>query len=338
MSGEIHIETAGPAVSVQDLGRSGHLAEGLSPGGAMDVQALYEGAALLGQPAACAAIEMGGLGGRFQVSAETRIALTGAPMRITADGTSLRWHAVHQITAGTVLEIGGCLEGQYGYLHVAGGITTPKVMRSRSYHVRAGLGQPLKARDMLPFGPDPVPERHGLVLDPMPRFQGGTLRLLPSAQTALFEGPLKSRFLSTGFVRAPRGNRLGLALDSSGRSFALEAGLSLVSEITQAGDVQIIGDGTPYLLMADCQTTGGYPRIGCILPQDLPIAAQAAPGTPIRFEFIDPHDALMSHRRWLSERASLEGKCQPLFRDPADMPDLYAMQLISGVTSGQDEQ
>ncbi|MEM1362917.1 MAG: biotin-dependent carboxyltransferase family protein [Pseudomonadota bacterium] len=337
MIGKIQIEAAGPAVSVQDLGRLGHLAEGLSPGGAMDVQALYEGAALLGQPVNSAAIEMGGLGGRFRFTLDTRIALTGAPMRVFADGTPLRWHAIHLVTAGTVLEIGGCLEGQYGYLHIAGGIVTPPVMGSRAYHARAGLSRPLQDGDTLRFAIDPMPERHGLLLEPVPRFQGGTLRLLPSAQTALFEGDLKSLFLETEFRRAPRGNRLGLALDGQGASFALPTGLSVVSEIIQAGDVQIIGDGTPFLLMADCQTTGGYPRIGCILPQDLPRAAQTAPGTPLRFEFIDPEDALTLHRRWMAELAALSDQCHPLRRDPADVADLYAMQLISGVTDGQDD-
>lgn len=334
MSGALIVEAAGPAVTVQDFGRPGHLADGLSPGGAMDVVALHEGAALLGVAPGGAVIEMGGMGGRFRLTAPARVALTGAPMRATADGAGLRWNAVHALTEGAVLEVGGCLAGQYGYLSLGGGIATPEVMGSRSVHTRAGIGAPLRTGDQLELGPDPAMARVGLCLPDGDRFEGGVLRVLPSAQTRLYPPETGARFETTAFARAARGSRLGVALSGAGVGFALPDALSLLSEVTVAGDVQITGDGTPFLLLADCQTTGGYPRIACILPMDLPRAAQAAPGAALRFLFVDAGEALTLHRRWLRDLAALPERCAPLHRDPADMADLLSAQLISGVTDG----
>ncbi|MEM8958695.1 MAG: urea amidolyase [Pseudomonadota bacterium] len=334
MSAALIVEEAGPAMTLQDLGRPGHLAEGLSPGGAMDVAALHEGAALLGVPPGGAAIEMGGMGGRFRLTTPARIALTGAPMRARAGGATLRWNAVHAMETGTVLEIGGCLAGQYGYLSLGGGIATPEVMGSRSVHTRAGIGAPLRAGDRLPLGPDPAPGRAGLCLPDEDRFTGGLLRVLPSAQTARFPADMRARFEATEFKRAPRGSRLGVALAAEGAGFALPEALTLLSEVTLAGDVQITGDGTPFLLLADCQTTGGYPRIACILPMDLPRAAQAAPGAALRFRFVEAEAAQTLHRRWRRELALLPARCAPVIRDPGDMADLLTAQLISGVTDG----
>ena len=336
MSAALIIEEAGPAATLQDLGRPGHLAEGLSPGGAMDVVALHEGAALLGVPPGGAAIEMGGMGGRFRLTVPARIALTGAPMRAHAGGALLRWNAVHGLEAGTVLEIGGCIAGQYGYLSLGGGIATPEVMGSRAVHTRAGIGAPLRTGDRLPLGPDPAPGRAGRCLPDEDRFTGGLLRVLPSAQTARFPADMRARFEATEFKRAPRGSRLGVALDAEGAGFALPEALTLLSEVTLAGDVQITGDGTPFLLLADCQTTGGYPRIACILPMDLPRAAQAAPGAALRFRFVEAEAALTLHRRWRRELALLPTRCAPVIRDPGDMAELLTAQLISGVTDGRE--
>ncbi|MEM9755757.1 MAG: urea amidolyase, partial [Pseudomonadota bacterium] len=87
----LEVLSAGPSLTIQDGGRPGHLQIGLSRGGAMDRRALAEGAALLGQSAGCAALEMAGMGGVFEATEPLRIALTGAPMRASLNGQPLRW-------------------------------------------------------------------------------------------------------------------------------------------------------------------------------------------------------------------------------------------------------
>ncbi|MBC7156079.1 MAG: urea amidolyase, partial [Rhodobacteraceae bacterium] len=140
MSRALIVHRAGPTTSVQDGGRPGFLAQGLSRGGAADRLALAEGAALLGQGAALAAIEMAGTGGVFEATEDVRIALTGAPMRATLGGAPLVWGASHRLRAGQPLEIGPAVAGVYGYLHVGGGIAVPPILGARGAHLAAGIG------------------------------------------------------------------------------------------------------------------------------------------------------------------------------------------------------
>jgi len=154
MSGTLTIQQGGPTLSVQDLGRPGYRAQGLTIAGAMDTLALHEGAALLRQDPGLAAIEMAGSGGRFTSDRDTRIALTGATMTAQIDGTPLVWNASHLLPAGATLTIGGARSGSYGYLHLGGGINTPRIMGARATHLRAGVGASLDSGTTLPLGED----------------------------------------------------------------------------------------------------------------------------------------------------------------------------------------
>ena len=336
MTGAVTIARAVPGMTVQDLGRPGYTAFGISRGGAMDRLALVEAAALLGLPGAVAAIEMAGAGGDFTVSEPTRFALTGAPMRATVEGAPLRWHASHVLLPGQRLAIGGATAGNYGYLTFAGGIATPERLGSRATHLTAGLGQPLKAGDALALLPDPKRALTGRILAPEDRFAGGTLRLMPGPQTALFSEETFVRFCATGFSRNPQSNRQGIKLDGGEAPFAPEATRGLASDFIVPGDVQMTGDGTPFVLMAECQTTGGYPRIGSVVPADLPRVAQAPVGAVLRFAPVSLEDAERSHRPEAEILRALRGAVRPLVRDPHDIADLLAYQLISGVTPGDD--
>lgn len=334
MSGALIIHQAGPALSVQDLGRPGYMAFGLSQGGAADRLALAEGAALLGQDPALAAVEMAGVGGIFEASHDMRVALTGAPMKAMLDGQPLVWNATQTVRAGQRISIGAALKGLYGYLHVGGGIATPKQLGSRSHHLTAGIGAPITAGAHLPIGTDPNFDQPDQRLPVSDRFSGGTLRLLPSAQTHRFSKAEIARFEATEFVRTPRGNRQGVQLGFEGAPFATEQQLSILSEIMVSGDVQMTGEGIPFVLLPECQTTGGYPRIGTVMPDDLPLVVQAAPGTRLRFRFLTIESALKATRMPVQVQSNLKRAMQPLIRDPREIRDLLSYQLIGGVTSG----
>lgn len=330
----LEVLQAGPGVTVQDMGRPGYIALGLSRGGAADRQALAEGAALLRQPIGTA-LELAGFGGRFRADAVCRIALTGAPMRVTLDGEPLVWNASHAMPAGAVLDIGGAAQGVYGYLTLGGGFALPEELGAQSAHLAGGIGHALGAGDRLPLAPD-TGRVTGLTLNPEPRFGGGVLRVLPSLQTELFPVEMRDRFASDVFARDSRGNRMGLRLMPPGEGYVLPGGQSIVSEVISPGDIQIPGDGSPYILLYECQTTGGYPRIGTVIPADLPRVAQAAPGASIRFRFVTRDEALAAetaHRRLLT---GLPAAVRPLVRDPAEMSDLLSYSLISGVTAGEE--
>ncbi|SCX98126.1 biotin-dependent carboxyltransferase family protein [Paracoccus tibetensis] len=341
MSGKLIIHAAQGVLTVQDLGRPGHLAQGLGRGGAMDRLALIEAAALLGQPAPLAAIEMAGAGGTFEVSAPTRIALTGAPMRAQLDGRPLLWAAVHLFRPGQRLRIGPAEAGVYGYLTPAGGIASEAWLGSRAAHLTIGISAPLAAGDAVPLHADPSPQDPALRLDVAPRFAGGELRLIDGPQTPLFSDETLAAFAQARFTRAVQGNRQGIRLDAAARFPAealrqLTAGLA--SDIIGPGDVQMTGEGVPYVLGAECQTIGGYPRIGAVLPDDLPRAMQAPPGAGLGFRRITLDEALACHVPEAQLLAEARRRCRPLLRDPREVGDLASHNLIGGVIRGDEHE
>lgn len=332
MSAVLILNHIGPAVSVQDLGRPGFCAQGLTIGGAADLTAIFEGAALLGQSPTLAALEMIGVGGTFSSETDLRIALSGAIMSATIDNAPVAWNASHALPVGAQLKIGGALNGTYGYLHVGGGIDTPLQMGSRASHMSTGIGGSLKAGETLPLGKDKGRET-GLRLPVDTRFDGGAIRIVASMQTSAFTDETITRFTNTQFRRDPRANRMGVRLDQPGKGFFADGQLSIVSEVIVPGDIQITGDGAPYVLMSECQTTGGYPRIGTVLPCDLPKVAQAQAGTVLSFAFLDLVDAAAIQTRHLADLKTLKSRLTRLVRDPAQMRDLLQYQLISGAVS-----
>jgi 5-oxoprolinase (ATP-hydrolysing) subunit C len=336
MSGLL-VHRIGPICSLQDRGRPGFLKQGLSRGGAADRLALAEGAALLGQGTGLAALEMAQSGGEFKATGDVRIALTGAPMSAAIDGAPVAWNASHPLQQGQHLRIGAAKSGVYGYLHLGGGIDAPEFLGSRSAHLLAGIGSVAQVGDTLKAGPDRGSPT-GLVLEVADRFRGGTVRVVPSVQTDLFAGEVLQRFQDTGFTRGPRANRMGVEMLSRGQGFTASGQLDILSEMIVPGDIQMTGDGLPFVLLPECQTTGGYPRIATVIPCDLPLVAQAPAGAPIRFEFVTLEQALAAQARYETALAGLQKSCHPLVRDVAEIGDLLSYQLVSGAISAHGDK
>lgn len=325
------VHRIGPACSVQDLGRSGYLDQGLSRSGAADQLALHEGAALLGQDPALAAVEMAGFGGEFEATEDHVIALTGAPMQASMDGAQLSWNASHAVARGQRLSIGAAHRGVYGYLHIQGGCLPPELLGSRSAHLTAKLGQAIAQGDVLAARSGGA--RSGQKIGCEDRFSGGTLRVVPSIQSDLFSPRTRERFEHTVFTRGSRANRMGIQLDSTGDGFSASGQLNILSEVITPGDIQMTGAGLPFVLMPECQTTGGYPRIATVLPCDLPRAAQTPLGAELRFQFVTLEEADVLHAAFTSGLKRLSSRVLDLVRDPHDIHDLLSYQLISGMVS-----
>ncbi|WP_373636791.1 biotin-dependent carboxyltransferase family protein [Yoonia sp. BS5-3] len=332
----LNIHSAGPGLTVQDLGRPGWKAQGLSTGGAADRLALFEASAILGGAPDQAVIEMMGFGGSFSCDAPTRFTLTGAQMQADIDGVRLTPYKTQILRPGEKLTIGGAKSGVYGYLALAGGITTPPILQSRATHLTAGIGKRLESGDRLPFATDPDLLSPPCKLTPQDRFGGGQIRVMPGPQTGFFATDTLADFTQTDFTRSARGNRQGIRLDYDGNGFPISGGLSIVSDLIVPGDIQMTGDGIPYVLLAECQTIGGYPRIGSVIPADLPTIAQAGPGAALQFTFLSVEEADVTAQSDHVLLAQLRSNCVPMIRDPHDIGDLLSYQLISGVTSGDD--
>ena len=251
------------------------------------------------------------------------------------DDLPLRWHATHLILPGQRLRIGGAQSGVYGYLTPAGGLATPDWLGSRAAHLTIGIGAPLAAGDALPCGDDPDVDRPACLIDAEPRFAGGAVRVMDGAQTALFEDEVLDAFFAVSFTRAPRGNRQGVQLDAPARFSAGQAA-GLASDMIAPGDLQMTGDGIPYVLLAECQTIGGYPRIGQVIPADLARIAQAAPGTTLRFQRLTTAQADALYRSDAALLREARTRCRSLIRDPSTIPDLLSYQLVGGVTAGRE--
>ena len=336
MTGQLHIHSAGPGVTIQDQGRPGWTAQGLSRGGAADPLALLEAAALLGSSPTNAVLEMMGMGGVFSTTQHTRFALTGAQMQASIDGTPVLPNSSHLLRAGQKLRIGGAQKGVFGYLAFAGGITTDPVMNSRATHLTAGIGAPLQADDVLPLSTDSDPLTGPMRLPASDRLSGGVIRVMPGPQTDFFGDDIIARFSETTFARSPRGNRQGIRMDHDGAGFGAAGQLNIVSDLIVPGDIQMTGDGVPFVLLAECQTIGGYPRIGTVIPADLPRVAQAMPGAALQFRFLTLEEADATALPAGAQLAALRKACEPLVRDPRDIADLLSYQLISGMTPGDD--
>lgn len=332
MSAALTVRSIGPAAAIQDLGRAGFMSSGLTRGGASDPTALFEGAALLGHAPTCAALEMAGMGGSFEAIVDTRIAITGAVMDASIDGATVQWNSSHLLPAGSVLNIGAARRGNFGYLHVGNGFDTPKYLGTRGSHLSAGLGRLVAAGDQLPTCAD-TGTIVGLHLVPEQRLEGGKVKFIRSMQSGKFDAAMITRFTQTEFRRDPRGNRQGIRMDFDGDGFKANDQLNIVSEVTIAGDIQITGDGTPFVLMHECQTTGGYPRIGSILPADLSKVSQAPIGSKFSFELVTFDEGAAIQARANAALDKLPKMVKPLLRDVSTIQDLLSYQLISGAVS-----
>ena len=130
---------------------------------------------------------------------------------------------------------------------------------------------------------------------------------------------------------------MGFVLDFDGKGFATKDQLSILSDIIIPGDIQMTGDGKSYVLLPECQTTGGYPRIGTVIPADLPKIAQTAAGSEIRFEFVTLEEAINIEKSVMTELSNIRKKITGVYRDPSTMNDLLSYQLVGGVISAMNE-
>jgi len=333
------VHAAGLLTTVQDLGREGYLAQGLSRGGAVDRLALYDGAALLDQGPDAAALEMAGIGGEFSVTEPVRFALTGAPMRARLDDRPLSWNTSDVLYPGQRLIVEACDRGHFGYLSLAGGLDVLPILDSRSTDLSCGLGRPVRVGDRLPIGPDPRSDAIPCFLPPSgpDRCGGGTVRFVAGPQTDLFPGEVLARFCATEFHRSLKGNRQGVHLSYDGPPFATRDHLASLSAAITPGDIQMTGAGTPVVLLPECQTVGGYPRIGTVVPWDLPLVAQAAPSAPLHFTLISRDEALTARLPPAQRLAALRARVVPQLLEPASTVALLHGQLISGVATDWED-
>lgn len=335
MSG-LAILSLAPGATLQDRGRPGWLRFGVSAGGAMDRYALAEGQALLGNGPDDAALELPLAGGRFRALADVTVATSGAVMALSVNGAPRPWRQGLRLRKGDLLEIGAAQDGVYGYLHLPGGIDSPVVMGARSTHLRAGLGRVPMAGERLDAR---APDRDCPILG-LPRpdyFDRRQLRFLRGPQSRHFPAGTLARFLEGSFDVSASRDRMGVQILPEHGPVRLEAGLSIASDAILDGDIQITGDGTPAVMMAERGTSGGYPRIGTLAAADRIALAQMPSGARFTLEEVDRKAALAALEKQDRAIAALAGRAAPVVVDPRDISDLLAYNLIDGVLRGDED-
>ncbi|KKB09684.1 biotin-dependent carboxyltransferase family protein [Devosia chinhatensis] len=292
MTGTVRIERAGPLTTIQDQGRFGMLAHGISASGPMDRAAFGLAGALAGAGTA-AGIEFTQAGLALSLEQGTvPVGWAGGAFRVSIDGRRHDWPGGALLRAGQRLEIIPGKAGTYGYLRFGAALDLPFVLGSQATNTKAGLGglagRALKAGDrigLLPGDGQPLPAEAPAVT------QGGPIRFIRGLHWERFGEAVRARFVATPFRVTPMMDRMGVRLADDGQVFGGESILSLVSDPVLPGDIQILGDGTPIVLMRDHQPTGGYPRIGTIIAVDLDRFAQLRPGSAVAFEAVSVEHA-----------------------------------------------
>ncbi|BCJ38974.1 hypothetical protein Athai_64770 [Actinocatenispora thailandica] len=298
--------------TVQDRGRPGLAYLGIPRSGAADLPALELANRLVGNDPAAAGLEFTVTGAVLRAEESLLVAVTGAPAPVRVAGAEVPHGAAVPVPAGAELAVGTARTGLRSYLAVAGGIAVPPVLGSRATDTLSGLGPaPLRKGDTVPVGATPVaPAPGGPAAAPAgtasagPRsaetVPGGTgsggstppgarrtvvLRVHPGPRVGWFTAPAVRTLLSADYQASPTSNRVGMRL--TGPPLARSVDAELPSEGVVLGAVQVPASGEPLVFLADHPTTGGYPVIAVVDPADVPAAAQARPGTPVRFEPVE---------------------------------------------------
>ena len=279
--------------TVQDEGRHGYQRVGLCPGGAMDPVALALANALVGNEQGEAALEITVIGPELEFQKDTLVAVCGAEFQ-----GGFPHNRPTLVRAGSRFNVGRAVRGARAYLAVAGGFAIEPVLGSRSTYLPGGFGglggRALKHGDVLPLRqPEAV-----LRFSSLKKAKNGTVKwsvpplTLPDREPILvhvidgqhyssFDSTSQRAFLDTVWTIAPESNRMGFRL--SGPPLGRPQADEILSGPTCLGSVQVPPSGVPIALMADHQTTGGYPRIAEIASADVARLAQLAPGGKVHF-------------------------------------------------------
>lgn len=294
------VTSPGPLSTVQDGGRFGYMSTGFSSNGAMDLRAMRVANLLVGNAPNDGVVEMTLMGMTVTFDCESVIALTGADMSPLLNGKEMPMYESVEIKSGDTLTMGFAQKGLRAYLAVAGGFDIPLVMGSMSTNIKCGIGgfegRKLKSGDEIPLRRSVSQYFVGRRRVSPENNYGDSIRLrvVLGPQDDLFTDKGIETFLSAEYTVSDKSDRMGVRLE--GEKIENKNGVDIISDGIAAGSVQIPASGTPIVMMADRQTTGGYAKIATVISADLDLMAQARAGTRIRFEAVSLKKAVMLKR------------------------------------------
>ena len=342
MSTGLEVITPGLMTSVQDRGRFGFQALGISVSGALDLDGFDLANALAGNEAGTGALEIRMLGPTLEVTAESvtlALAGTGAGIEVMSPEREMI-SACRSVTfqKGQVFRIGAIGDSAVCYLAVHGGFDLPPIYGSQSTCMSAGFGgfhgRILEKGDCLPLrkaAAESVSQR--ILRRPPEPDSSPVIRVIAGPQDDYFSAAGIETFFGRGYTVSQAVNRMGMRLE--GAAVAHEKGFNIASDGIVRGAIQVPGNGLPIILMADCQTTGGYPKIATVISTDMPKLGRMMPGADIRFEAVSVEEAEAVARDRHERRAALIDSIETFSGSVQQLEHLLMTQnLISGVTAG----
>ncbi|MCJ2087467.1 biotin-dependent carboxyltransferase family protein [Methylobacterium sp. E-005] len=332
------VEAAGPGVTLQDGGRHGYLRYGITAAGPMDPLMHATANRAAGNPLETTAIEVST--GGVTLGAEggaVGIALVVPGFRVSLDGAALPDTVALTLEPGRTLVVRAGAAGAWGYCAVSGRIAVAPVLGSTATHTRSGLGgldgRGLTAGNILPVAEarpgEAAPHR---LVSPWLERDPRSIRVVLGPQDDYFASDQIAAFLAGPWVVSPRGDRMACFLDGTPLRHA--KGHDIVSDGVAMGAIQVPGNGLPIVLMADRQSTGGYPKIATVIGPDLGRLAQVRGGGRIAFRQVSVEEAVAARR---AERDVLR---EPVAREPVVRTDftsdfLLGLNLVGGVADGR---
>ncbi|RUO81482.1 allophanate hydrolase [Idiomarina tyrosinivorans] len=302
MSNGVIVVSSGMQSLIQDFGRFGYLASGITRGGPVDEHAFLWANRLLGNHFNCAQIEclLGGL--EVEFSQPTAFVVTGAEVPLTLDKQQLNGWQTYTAEAGQRLKIGFASAGVRSYLAVAGGFQVAPKLGSCATVTREqlggldGMGKPLQDGDEIACKASSIAVRRRIGWPYKPNYsRAATVGVVPAFQFDDFSEEAQACFEQGVYTASQQSDRMGVRLQ--GPAVAYEHG-GLISEGISIGAIQIPPDGQPIIMLNDRQTLGGYPKLGVVSAIDLGKVAQTRPDQDIRFTFIDQQTAQQQARRF----------------------------------------
>jgi biotin-dependent carboxylase-like uncharacterized protein len=281
----IRVRRPGLLTTVQDLGRPGLAHLGVPTAGAADRRAFGLANRLVGNRPGAAGLEITLAGPELELEADGWVALTGGRVAADRDGRPVPMDVAVRVEAGQVLRIGPVTAGLRAYLGVRGGIDVPAVLGSRSTDTLAPVGPPrLEEGTALPVGDLADGDPYRQVAPTPPVDPEPVLAVVRGPRDDVFTDQAVAALIGAAWTVTSDSDRTGVRLD--GPVLERRRQVELASEGMVEGSLQVPPDGHPILFLANHPTTGGYPVIAVVVGPDLPLAAQARPGTRLRFRFV----------------------------------------------------
>ena len=244
-----------------------------------------------------------------------------------------------RLQKGQILRIGALAGSAVLYLAVEGGFALAPVLGSLSTFTRAAIGgidgRALKTGDLVPLCHERAAECEESMLDALDLAQPARYRVVLGPQDDFFSERGLRTLLEGTFTVSAASDRMGMRLE--GPPLEHSKGFNIVSDGIAPGSIQVPGNGLPIVLLADRQTTGGYPKIATVISADLPALGRLTPGCKVAFEAVTIETAEAARRKLASDIEAMAQHIGPVRRAPVvDLERLMEANLVSGMVDARD--